>query len=483
MLSAKRLSRQCKGSTLRSGTNSCQSLRWSGTHCSPCATIYPMGRLVPSFGDMLNKLTIMKIRRLQLKFASGQDFESACHHLRLLGLRMSSSEQRPSIGSASSPTTPTNNASLSCPPERLAELYNRPRTTGTSVSSASSSNAPRLSSPLARHSFTSASHVQEPTAAIRPISASSETIWAGMGSNHTMTPTVQSDPLVPPVYFQRPNSSSSTLDRPSSSITAERERLTTLPTINGDSASSILRPESSDLRTHHNLPSLLPPRRELPFARSTPPKSSGSDTIRASSRSLSGSMRPPPIPASSPRLSRMSSVEQLARGEPTTPRIVQPTFDANIMHMSRPASSPSPRTSVVTDPPPLPKPTFVDDARKSACAASSPPIYCTSNTSDNQNATPLRQISISAQNTFPSTPCALSPTLAQSEASYQDRILPELFYNAHANENLASYSMRPQEDRMAILNDFMMQQIDDDNFINLVEDVSVCWARIGLGLG
>jgi hypothetical protein len=49
-------------------------------------------------------------------------------------------------------------------------------------------------------------------------------------------------------------------------------------------------------------------------------------------------------------------------------------------------------------------------------------------------------------------------------------------------ENLAAYAAHNNEDRMTILNDFMMSQLDDNNFCTLVEDVSVCWARVGLGL-
>jgi hypothetical protein len=52
-----------------------------------------------------------------------------------------------------------------------------------------------------------------------------------------------------------------------------------------------------------------------------------------------------------------------------------------------------------------------------------------------------------------------------------------------ANDILGQYAARSDQERMALLNDFILQHVSDDSFLSLVEDVSVCWTRILHGLG
>jgi len=78
-----------------------------------------------------------------------------------------------------------------------------------------------------------------------------------------------------------------------------------------------------------------------------------------------------------------------------------------------------------------------------------------------------------------------NPLHAPLPAASLDRVTSELHSAAAANDQvaLATYAAQSEEERKAAVNDFIMQVLDDDNFRTLVEDTSICWSRIALGLG
>lgn len=428
------------------------------------------------------------------------------------------------------------------PPLGLGEYPNRPLTAATALRSyVNFGSAPKRSSPLAQNSFSISSDIQETAATpIRPISAYSS--LANKNSSQHTSGAFTFDPLVPPEYFPRPDSSSSILDRPNSGMAAERRHVYDLPTLEGDAAGSYSRPGSSSTSTTQRISeSLLPPRRELPFARSTPPKSSGSDSIRPTSRPSSSAMAPPPRPVSSRINDSSSSLGQFSINEPNVPTMLEPvpaketgkqkrptpsltkqysskvnapqaTIIGEVGRQTRPgssssrpssrradiapstamegieqpiqqASSPSRPPSRMTDLPPLPKPTFVSDIEQSATNYSSSPSHHIPIPSS-EDPLPLRSLSDAEQNALPASPSLAIPTPAHSEASYHDRIITELSNDTRGNSDnhLQLFASQSDEDRMMILNDFMMQHINDDTFIKLVEDVEACWVRVGLGL-
>ncbi|KAI9871490.1 MAG: hypothetical protein M1830_002859 [Pleopsidium flavum] len=72
-------------------------------------------------------------------------------------------------------------------------------------------------------------------------------------------------------------------------------------------------------------------------------------------------------------------------------------------------------------------------------------------------------------------------------AEYLDRI--DTFVSKHmsrpppdANGSLAGYAAQSDEDRMAAIDDMICQNIMDDDFLKLCEDVENSWRRIGLGV-
>jgi hypothetical protein len=48
--------------------------------------------------------------------------------------------------------------------------------------------------------------------------------------------------------------------------------------------------------------------------------------------------------------------------------------------------------------------------------------------------------------------------------------------------SLSAYAAQSVEDRLAILDEFMVSRLNDPAFVTLCEDVENCWRRIALGL-
>jgi hypothetical protein len=430
---------------------------------------------------------LFKIRRLQLKFLSGEDFDKCYNHLRGLGLRMSTSGERPSTASVSTSIAAAPNSDPSCPPGRLAEINNRPNTAlGAVQTSYVSSTVPKVSSPLARHSITLASRAQGTTAQTRPLSASRATTATPLRSHPSPAYSALS-PLEPPEYFPRPDSSSSAhFDRPFSSSSKERDYITPMTTAEGPSTFPTVPSTSTMLSTHRQSSEAhLPPRRELPFARSTPPKSAGSDSVRPVSRASSGPMGPPPLPSPSRFSKNTPSFDQASVADLDESAIRQPAHSEHLQDLLLSTPQSASRYGVAPDLPPLPQPTFVESVAKTARTSSSPGSYGVQTSGLPTSAQPSQRLNRAKQNTRDSSTSVTSPAFTSPEKTYQDHIVSEITNHTHENtpDALAVYADRSDDERRAILDDFMLRHIDDDSFVTLVEDVSMCWSRIGLGLG
>jgi hypothetical protein len=379
-----------------------------------------------------------KIRRLQLKFASNQDFDVAVNHLRTLGLHMSASPAPAKSARSLAVAGPP------CPPARLAETPNRP---STALANFAYSTIPAVSSPLAQHSFTFTPSQEEDVRA-RPASAHPALV-----------------PFDPPLeQFSRPNSSSSISAPFHSALSTIEEEVGSCTVRHNLAASTTQRKSSLDL---------LPPPRELPFGRSSPPKSAGSDG--PGSRPSSGVMGPPPLPPSTLRnLENMAVVNNSDVSAHPMPSFMQ---ELQSTSSTRPRSRQD--SAQRLDLPALPTPTFVQDNEKSG-RSSSPASSVTAN-AINCNNHPHCATTASAQNIVPQT----SHAPASSDSAAMDRVWAELNNHNHATsqQNLDAYAMQSSEGRAATLNEMMVQLLEDDSFLTLVEDVSTCWATIGLGLG
>lgn len=370
------------------------------------------------------------------------------------------SSARPSLIAAASSHQPAS-GSLSCPPSRLSEISNRPYT---------ATNAPTLLE----------SQLQEATHG-RPTSA-----YSGHRGEPNAVASIP-DPLAPPVYFARPTSATS--DILGRAITTSNFPLhdQPMPTIEEVPRSSSSRPETAML---YNRPdtaeSLLPPRRELPFQRLSGPGSSGSDSVRPSSRPSTGLMGPPPLPARVASLRPSSSPGNYPGTE--LPPLPQPTVIGKVASL-RQEMQQTPHTPNQDYSTPIPAQTSPYENNEnqpfpSSTPISSPLLLKRANTSAQSASRPLSPLSNAAQNlrsTMSQNAPATPPT---SEATYQGPVVTPGApgYNSTTEGNLAAYAMQSEEGRRAALNEFVFRHLESDDFLTLVEDMETCWARVALGM-
>lgn len=223
----------------------------------------------------------------------------------------------------------------------------------------------------------------------------------------------------------------------------------------------------------------LPPRRELPFDRLDTPDSS---STRPGSRPLSGIMGPPTVPASA-----LSSTKR-------------PNSRAGSSHSA--------------ELPPLRKPTYISKSLTGQTDKLATGLGSISGTKDNMrpHSAIVQKDYTTMQQVLSSAP-ALSPTVPRPASSYNpaaphplsigtDR---ESYAQASAplatppgsdinmlssspedkskhKEELAAYARQSDNVRLNELNDFIFQHLQDENFLTLVDDMAMAWARIGTGL-
>ncbi|KAF2020869.1 hypothetical protein BU24DRAFT_403938 [Aaosphaeria arxii CBS 175.79] len=403
------------------------------------------------------------IRRMQLRFSVNADFDTVFNHLRALGLNMN--DTRPSTASTLRPSSSTG---FTTSASKTLDNTVRPAT------SSSSSTAPRISSPLARSQLSSTNIAQLST-------EESVTIPQTLKQIEPFVPSF--NPIVPPEYFHRPDSSAGASARPSS------EGFQTQSAFSFGSEIQVKSPFSSTFGSDTQRPrsqDSLPPRRELPFTRSIP-KSSGNDVVnpgtnraRPGSNSSNISMGPPRLPSPPQPIQR--SPASLKSSHEVTGLLV-PTFTPEASEPSHPASTSSRPSARLPNLPPLPTPTFVDEAaiggpRKRPCPSSPP---SSASRVDRTQTSSSRIPEAESANNLSSTVPASTPSTGTIP---QDRVLQDIRNggNGNTDTDLAAYVAQSHDDRRAALDEFFLSCIDDDSFITLVEDVSVCWSRLALGL-
>ncbi|KAF2023938.1 hypothetical protein EK21DRAFT_79810 [Setomelanomma holmii] len=414
------------------------------------------------------QLSNKKVRRAQLKFSNSTDYDLVYNHLHQLGLRMSATGDNQSRTSTPTSTkssaSPTSSAATragpSCPPSRLTEISNRPFTAVTAPTSVESQ--------------------PQKAAHARPMSA-----YAGHGQSEMSRSTHASfdDPLRPPVYFARPDSATSAvLDLPSASASYQQQERP-LQSTESTLYTSSDRPETAML---YNRPdtaeAALPPRRELPFPRSSLPRSSGSDSPRPSSRPNTSMMGPPPLPARVASLRPPSG--RASNQESELPPLPKPTFLATT-HQQPSWMQQPPRTPNQDETTPPSAQPFVHEDQENCLASSSsnfsPLSYKRASTANLPSTRPLSSISNAGQNRRHSTSQSPHSTPPTSDASRNARAGKEMAIPLEfgTDDGLAAYAMQSADGRRAALNEFIFHSLENDNFITLLEDMETCWARIG----
>jgi hypothetical protein len=313
------------------------------------------------------------------------------------------------------------------------------------------------------------SQMQE-AAHARPFSA-----YASHGNGALERTSSLSGPLRPPEYFARPDSAAQAYpqcDRPSATIES-------VPQSSND------RPETAMLYRPDSAESSLPPRRELPFARTSVPRSAGSDSVRPSSRPSSVMMGPPPLPARVASLRPPSS--RSANPEVELPPLPKPTVISSAQQppswMQQPPRTPNQDQNT----PPSAQPNMFEDQENqppsSPSSNSSPLSYKRASTGMPPSTSPLSSLDNGAQNRRRTESSSQVSTPLTSDTAHHTHTLGEQssIQAAPANGNLAAYAAQPAEVRRAALNEFLFQQLEDPSFLALVEDMEACWARAGMG--
>ncbi|EFQ86208.1 hypothetical protein PTNB73_04578 [Pyrenophora teres f. teres] len=407
-----------------------------------------------------------KIRRIQVRFKSDADFDTVCSHLNRHGLHMSGqkdvrtqpqppvsshSRSTPSLTAVAYPNLPASGPApggLTCPPSRLAEISSRPSTaTNTSTSLGS-----------------------QPHEVVnnRPFSVSTGYIREERCNSNSF-----SGLLDPPVYFARPDSATSDVLGRTSNHASFSSHMP-MPTIEEAPEVSTERPETAMLFNRPDSAENLPPRRELPFPRLSEPRSSGSDSVSLSGRPSTGLMGPPPLPTHAggrrPSSSRGASSKEIELPPLPRPTVVSKTAQA----MQQPPRTPdqdqmaqraktSPRDELENQSPlssSSPFHTPLSANRSCSTAISTPqPLGVLSNAAQN-----LRQ---AMSHSTPITP-PTSGTGATGEKSDRDA--------------LAAYVRQSDEGRRAALNEFIFRNLENDDFLTLVEDMETAWARTAIGM-
>jgi hypothetical protein len=378
------------------------------------------------------------------------------------------SQSRPSTSTSTSTSTISASASTSsnipysqlaqtagpsCPPSRLTEISNRPYTAVT---------APTFIE----------SQLQE-TAHVRPASAYTAHMDGARNRDVAF-----SGPLRPPEYFARPDSAASTVFDLSTSAYPSKDRSSMI--VGGNPQDLNERPDTAG--------AALPPRRELPFPRLNMPRSAGSDGSRPSSRPSTGLMGPPPLPARVASLRPTSS--RAANTETELPPLPKPTLIVSAQQqpswMQQPPRTPNQDQS----PPPssqVSAKVHEDQENRPSSSSSanfSPLSYKRATSNFSPSARALSSLSNVAQNrrrTESQSPLSTPPTSSTfhpPQTSAQTGGVTQFV----ADNSLAEYAMQSEEDRRAALNEFIFQNLENENFIILLEDMETCWARVGLGM-
>lgn len=355
-----------------------------------------------------------KVSRIQMKFATAEEYQIALDHVRQLGLYMTesaSSTPRPQTSAATFP--PSNLPPVGPQPGSAFTATPFPPTQLRDTAARPASAIPRKSELL---SFP------------RPDSASS------MHGLLSELPTIHENPLT----------------------------VTTSP----DSA-TFCRPSSSE----------LPPRRELPFPRPDTPKSGGSDATKSGSRPSSSLMGPPPLPPSRDGRQRPTSragsgcTELPPLPKPTPVSQIQNPFHSPANTSERPTSrggggAPRPQSA---------KPLGKENQTYTSSTSTFRP---TTSDGISSARNPFGAVNDVAQNAQVSESCVGRTPTSSDYSYQNYPHMEDLESAEGSLAEVEVYAKQSDDVRVDVLNRFLLKHLEDDGFLKLVEDVEMAWARI-----
>lgn len=337
---------------------------------------------------------------------------------------------------------------LTCPPSRLADISARPYTA--------------LNAPTAVESRVQEALRERPCSAMdsfKPATSPSASALSG--------------PLAPPVYFARPTSATSSIlgrffDSGRESPRDDSSSSAGPADVTARRSSHLDRPTSADM--------LLPPRRELPFQRSSLSSSPESDMSRPLIRLSTERMGPPPLP------SRIADLRSSSRHgwdqESNLPPLPQPTLVPESTHRS--PSTPTYTSAINTQS----GHDCADNRFQNRAATISPASSPSSLNMSSTSALPTPRPSSSGHFHQPLNLPRISdqePMSASNDPRLKNSNYPPL-NGSYPSDDLTEYAKLPGDSRRASLNEYIYHQLQSDSFLLLVEDMETCWARITSGV-
>ncbi|KAF2760290.1 hypothetical protein EJ05DRAFT_278632 [Pseudovirgaria hyperparasitica] len=463
----------------------------------------------PLLAIRYNMLETNQKRRLQLKFCNETDFLQALHVVEAMGCRITQSVPLKTA------TQAPGNAEKAHPPLAKQQTMARPDTallkpfvppqvhsstpqmpsqvTPSGVYPSTTSADMPIGNGFAGHSCSQINHSGHMQ---RSYTTGSQHLQSDLGITHlpqtlTRTPTYN--------LTAQPSTQENVLEqsqyRPSDSVTSQPH-----PTLNplsncttghdavlseADRTPSqhrepveIQRPSTTSVLEKSGRLQSLPPKRDLPWAKS---RSSGGSSSRPSTSTL----ELPPLPA--PTFAANTAPFQSLSASRNNPKSA--AFDHD---PSRPLSSsipavshvPRPRTSLADITNRLPFPSLTNSPSK---LSESHPIAMTNHESKgNSISCPDMSSTVESNNDAERTAsnndrCG---TLRDAEQQNDGNVFATLVNQMSATDtpNMAQYAAQSVEDRRIMISNWMVRHIGDDNFVTLCEDVASTWQRVGLGL-
>ncbi|KAL5422488.1 hypothetical protein PMIN04_004630 [Paraphaeosphaeria minitans] len=370
----------------------------------------------PSLAFRYNVPEANKVRRIQIKFASPQDFDAAYDHVRELGLWFTPTQQARSA----SPTR----SGPSCPPSQLSEITGRP---GTAVPS------PTI--------------VNDTVTGMRPSTAS---------------------------YFSSASTASSRRPDSAAAMSPYESTIRSPLSARPDTACSII---ASD----------LPPRRELPFERLDTADSTGNNSTRPGSRPLSGVMGPPAMPALARAGTKRPNSKDGSSHSTELPPLRKPTYISKTLTSQAAKLNAGSGSALYTRDPMRPQSAIVQNNYTAMQQMMTSAPVLTPNTprpASSYNTATMHSRGILHNNS--NSPIETTAALETPPGSDLDMLDSSPAENKGDSEQhveeLAAYAQQPNQSRVNELNNFIFQHLQDSNFLTLVDDMQMTWARIGTGL-
>ncbi|KAL8904253.1 MAG: hypothetical protein Q9171_007116 [Xanthocarpia ochracea] len=231
------------------------------------------------------------------------------------------------------------------------------------------------------------------------------------------------------------------------------------------------------------LTQLMPPRRELPFAREPPGLKAPSDIVTIDETSQKAAKKPAsrakPKPKPKPRKQPSQPPSSSAKPRPASSKRSSAIQQTTLVATDEPSpvvdTTPIATSDIPVLPTPSPTKSTISNHVLTDISANKPPTR-------SKNTPPP----FSHTNTEDISPEEYMTRLDHWVRKYQDLPTtnpkrPTALPPSTDKDQMAAYSAQTEEERLEALDNMICECLEDENFATLVADVEKSWKRIGLG--